>query len=101
VTLRLRAVGLLPRPRLPKIASGTGRVEAARKGERPVYRPGLTQREYQAGYAVYDRLRLHRADRIAGPAIIEEPTSTTLLHAGDALTVGEYGELVLTIGELP
>jgi len=49
---------------------------------------------------VYDRLKLHRADQIAGPAIIEEPTSTTILHTGDAMTVGEYGELVLTIGEL-
>ena len=101
VTLRVRAVGLLPRPRLPKIASGTENVEAARKGERPVYRPGLTQREHQVGYAVYDRLKLHRADRIAGPAIIEEPTSTTILHTGDTMAVGEYGELVLTIGELP
>ncbi len=101
VTLRVRAVGLLPRPHLPKIASGTENVEAARKGERPVYRPSLTQREHQVGYAVYDRLKLHRADRIAGPAIIEEPTSTTILHTGDTMAVGEYGELVLTIGELP
>ena len=100
VTLRMRAVGLLPRPRLPKIASGTGSVEVARKGERPVYRPGPNQNEHQVNYAVYDRLKLRRADQIAGPALIEEPTSTTILHAGDVMTVGEYGELVLTIGEL-
>ena len=65
VTLRLRAVGLLPRPHLPKIASGTGSVEVARKGERPVYRPGSNQNEYQVNYAVYDRLKLRRANQIA------------------------------------
>ena len=100
VTLRMRAVGLLSRPRLPKIASGTGSVEGARKGERAVYRPVPAQNEHQVNYAVYDRLKLRQADQIAGPAIIEEPTSTTILHTGDAMTVGEYGELVLTIGEL-
>ena len=100
VTLRLRAVGLLPRPHLPKIASGTGRVEAARKGERPVYQPDLNQRAQQVGYMVYERLKLRGTDHISGPAIIEEPTSTTILQAGDELTVGEYGELVITIGEL-
>jgi N-methylhydantoinase A len=82
------------------MASGTGSVETARKGERPVYRPGSDQDRYQVGYAVYDRLKLRRSDQLVGPAIIEEPTSTTILHAGDAMTVGEYGELVLTIGEL-
>lgn len=95
VTLRLRAIGLLPRPILPKVASGTGNAERARKGNRSVYQPILDQ---QRDYGVYERNLLRGSDRIDGPAIIEEPTSTTVIHAGDVLTVGEYGELVITIG---
>jgi N-methylhydantoinase A len=37
------------------------------------------------------------SDLIEGPAIIEEPSSTTVIHAGDVLTVGEYGELVIEV----
>jgi N-methylhydantoinase A len=94
VTLRRRALGLLPRPDLPRIGAGTGDVDNARKGVRPVYR-------YEAGehvdYLVYERDRLLGGDRIEGPAIVEEPSSTTVFHAGDVLTVGEYGELVIDI----
>lgn len=50
------------------------------------------------GYAepVYYRAKLLSSQRIEGPAIIEEASSTTMLHAGDVLTVGAYGELVIT-----
>jgi N-methylhydantoinase A len=47
---------------------------------------------------------IHRRDSLApgteleGPAVIEEPDSTTLLFAGDRLVVHESGVLVLTIG---
>jgi N-methylhydantoinase A len=33
--------------------------------------------------------------KIEGPAIIEEPSSTTIMHTGDVLTVGTYGELMI------
>lgn len=95
VTLRLRAVGLLPRPSLPTVAAHTGPLEAAQKGRRTVYQPSLGR---PLDYAVYDRLRLGAGAELAGPAIIEEPTSTTLVHPGDSLRVGEYGELRITLG---
>ncbi len=95
VTLRVRAIGLLPHPQLPKIAAGPGRIDTAQKGLRQVYQPDL---DHALDYTVYDRRQLHGADQIVGPAIIEEPTSTTILHAGDEMTVGEYGELVIQIG---
>lgn len=94
VTLRLRAVGMLPRPQLPKIASGSGDTSQARKGSRAVYQAGLGT---HVDYSVYDRRLLLSSDRVAGPAIVEEPSSTTIVHAGDALKVGEYGELVIEI----
>lgn len=97
VTLRLRALGLLARPQLPRVPAGTGDAATARKGARPVYRFG--QRE-PVLFEVYDRSRLGAGDTLAGPAIIEEPSSTTILLPGDRLRVGEYGELLIEVGEV-
>jgi N-methylhydantoinase A len=94
VTVRVSAVGLLPRPTLPTLAPGNGRSQEAQKGARLVYQSA--HGEY-ANYVVYDRGRLLHGDRIEGPAIIEEPSSTTILHAGDVMTMGRYGELVIAI----
>jgi len=94
VTLRVSAVGLLPRPSLPTIARGTGNTRSALKGHRLVYQSVLDR---TVDYAVYDHGRLLGGDRVDGPAIIEEASSTTILHAGDVMTVGEYGELIITV----
>jgi N-methylhydantoinase A len=96
VTLRVSAIGLLPRPTLPLLAKGTGNTQRARKGSRPVYQP---LRDDFADYTVYERGRLLHGDRVDGPAIIEEPSATTVLHADDVMTVGQYGELVIEVGK--
>jgi N-methylhydantoinase A len=93
VTLRLRTVGLLPRPQIPKVEAGDGHGHTARAGTRSVYRAETGGR---VDYDVYDRGKLRSSDSLAGPAIIEEPSSTTVIHADDVLTVGEHGELIIT-----
>ena len=95
VTVRVSAIGVLPRPTLPTVAQGTGTPRAARKGTRAVYQAA---RDGYADYIVYDRGRLLAGDWVAGPAIVEEPSSTTVVHVGDVLTVGTYGELLIQIG---
>jgi N-methylhydantoinase A len=95
VTIRVSALGLLPRPKLPVLTPGTGKSQEARKGTRPVYQS--VRGEY-IDHAVYERGRLLYGDSVVGPAIIEEPSSTTILHAGEVMTVGRYGELVIEIG---
>lgn len=96
VTLRLRAVGLLPRPGLARIAAGKGDIAAATRGSRKVY-----NREQRSliDYTIIDRRSLGAGDSLTGPAIIEEPSSTTVVHAGDRLSVGDYGELLIDIGQ--
>ena len=47
---------------------------------------------------VFRRSDLLAGNRIAGPAIIEEHASTTVVQPGDALRVDHHGNLVLTIG---
>ncbi|AND40560.1 MULTISPECIES: hydantoinase/oxoprolinase family protein [Cytobacillus] len=94
VTLRVRAVGILSKPRIAKLEAGKGDASAAYKDSRPVFIASLNR---TVKYAVYDRSALLAGDEIAGPAIIEEPSHTTIMHAGDILTVGEYGELSIAI----
>lgn len=94
VTLRVRAIGVLAKPRIAKLEAGKGDGLAARKVSRSVYQSSLNG---NIEYEVYDRFKLLAGDEVAGPAIIEEPSHTTILHEGDVLTVGEYGELTIAI----
>jgi N-methylhydantoinase A len=93
VTLRLRTVGLLPRPELPTLERGDGSAGGARAGTRSVYRADAGG---AVEYSLYDRTELRAGDALTGPAIVEEPSSTTVIHDGDELTVGDHGELVIT-----
>ncbi|HEX6988578.1 MAG TPA: hydantoinase/oxoprolinase family protein [Bacillota bacterium] len=95
VTLRLRALGLLARPELPRGQASRGGAAAARKGTRQVRRFG---HEGTLSYTVYDRQGLGVGDQLEGPAVIEEPSSTVILHEGDRMRVGDHGELVIEIG---
>jgi N-methylhydantoinase A len=50
--------------------------------------------DVQAGE--YERHDLHRGDALSGPAVVREPMSTTFVPAGRTLSVGDYGELVIS-----
>ncbi len=47
-------------------------------------------------FAVHDREQLLCGDRIQGPAIVEEPTTTLVFFADQAASVDEYGHLFIT-----
>ena len=47
---------------------------------------------------VYARDMLRAGNKIAGPALVEEHASTTVVFPGDALTVDRFGNLVIEIG---
>lgn len=73
--------------------AGRGPLSAARIGERAVRfegRPHITP--------VYRREALPLDARLAGPAVIEQMDTTTLLPPGDLLQGDAIGNLVLTIG---
>ncbi|MDI6825045.1 MAG: hydantoinase/oxoprolinase family protein [Bacillota bacterium] len=93
VAVRITAYGRMPTPQLPSLAVATTDVSAARKGHRQVYLEG-------AGWTscpVYDRTRLQPGHRFTGPAIVEEPTSTTLVNPGQRAEVDAYGSLVIHV----
>ena len=93
VTIRVRGAGLVSRPSLPRVAAGDG--SAAARTSRGVWRGGELGR---VDYAIYEREALTPGVRVEGPAVVEERTATTVIHAGDVLTVGDHGELDITIG---
>lgn len=93
VNLRVTGLGLIEKPALQEIASGSDDPSAAYKGERPVY--------FEAAGAfqpcpLYDRARLLAGNTIAGPAIIEEYGSTTVVFPRQQAVVDRFGNLLLT-----
>ncbi|MGI9197342.1 MAG: hydantoinase/oxoprolinase family protein [Candidatus Nanopelagicales bacterium] len=92
VAVRLSATGVVEPPTLPQVASGSG--SPSPRSERMVYRDGN-----RMAYRVFHRDDFGRGDEITGPAIINEHTSTTVLHPGDSATIGALGEIVISVGK--
>lgn len=94
ITFRVRGVGALPfSPALPEVpAAGSADPAEARDGTRPVCLDAA------AGYvdtAVYDYRRLRSGHVLAGPAIVEVPTTTVVIPAGHTGTVDRLGNLTI------
>jgi len=91
-TLRLGAVGVVDKPDLPKAAPRPdGGAPALRT------RTVVLDGDETAEYALVSREELMAGDVLEGPAVVTEHTATTVLHAGDRLEVGAYGELIISI----
>jgi N-methylhydantoinase A len=89
---RVRAVGGMERPKRPELA-GADDLSAARKGSREVVHRASGGR---LSWEVYDRGRLGPGVEIAGPAIVEEASSTVLVPPGRVARVHVHGSLVIT-----
>ena len=48
-------------------------------------------------YRVYQRASLSPGDEVAGPAAIEESGTTTIIDAGDTLSVDDHGCLIIDL----
>ena len=91
-TLRLNAIGIVDKPELPKAARRASG-ESYPNRSRTVFVEGDTPAEY----VLVAREDLRAGDVIDGPAVVTEHTATTVLHEGDRLEVGDFGELVISI----
>jgi N-methylhydantoinase A len=91
----LRVTGRVPTPR-PKLESGSppASVEIAPHGRRSVY---FRSARARLETPLYRRDDLPIGFSVAGPAIIEEYSSTTILAPGDSLVVGALGELRIAV----
>jgi N-methylhydantoinase A len=91
-TLRLEAVGLVPKAEFKPQPKAETPVETAIVARREVWLPetgGFT------ACAIYDREKLGPGNRIAGPAIVDQMDSTTLVLPGQTATVDPYLNLII------
>ncbi|MEW6049007.1 MAG: hydantoinase/oxoprolinase family protein [Bacillota bacterium] len=88
VNFHLTALGAVTKPEIPKVQGGDS-LEDARKGERSVDFGELGLR----AAAIYERDRLPLGEPVTGPAVVEEPSSVTVVFPGQALSMDEYGFL--------
>jgi N-methylhydantoinase A len=95
VNCRLRAVGMVTKPNLPTVPDGDGNAARALKPSRQAY---FSEAGGFTDTAVYDRVQLLPGDVVAGPAIFEEPDSTTVCPPGYAARVDAHLNLIITRG---
>jgi N-methylhydantoinase A len=91
LSIRLKAVGVQPKPPLVRIAASTG--DATPTGSRTAFDVATDE---WLQFAVYDRSTLLAGQSIHGPAVVEEGTSTTVFFSDQELVVDDYGHLAIT-----
>ena len=92
VNFKVTAIGAMSKPRIGKREPG-GRLAA--KGTRQVYFKELGGR---VSCPIYDREVLPIGAQFEGPAIVEEPTATTLVLPNQLLRVDDYGNFFIATG---
>ena len=92
VNIRLAVIGKRPKLKFPRFAKG----ECAQPSrEREVY---FSDTRKAVPCPVYQRETLGAGSEIAGPALIQEHGTTTVLFERDACTVAPSGELIIAVG---
>jgi N-methylhydantoinase A len=94
------ATGLIDTPELPRPPTGAREPPPeARSGTRRVYFETETPSSGEWLEApVWHREALLAGNEIAGPAIVEEISATTVLYPGDRARVDPIGSLIVDIG---
>jgi N-methylhydantoinase A len=97
VNYRLSAVAAVPHASIASSFPQTGRLDAARLGERQTYFDGETAQTT----ALYDRTKLPPDAVIDGPAILLQSDATTVINRGQRARVVELGQLEIVSATAP
>jgi N-methylhydantoinase A len=89
VNLRVTGVGPIRKPVLPRWAAGSGAHRGLRSTRKVYFADDWTEA------AIYDRALLGSTDEVAGPAVIEEFSSTVPVYPGFTAQVDDLGNLVI------
>ncbi len=92
VNLRVVAKGELPKPDLREIGQRSA-IADARKGTRKVW---FRDHDF-IDCAIYEREKLPAGATFDGPAIVEQPDTTTVMPPGTHCTVDRWGNLVVKV----
>jgi N-methylhydantoinase A len=95
VSARLQAIGEVPKAPQAEVAGGSS-LAAAQAGSRPVY--------FDAGHGwvetpIYRRGDLPAQTDIAGPAIINEMSATSLILPGQTVCAARWGNLIVSTNQ--
>jgi len=93
-SLRLTAIGETEKPALPTIGRSSKR--PPRKGTRRAY--------FDGGWlevSVYDGARMKVGQKVRGPAIVEEPFTTIVLHRGQEASLDRFGNYRIVVAMAP
>ncbi len=95
VSIRTSVTGARPRPALRELGRGDAAPpREAHNGVRPVY---FSSAGGWVDTPAYQRERLLAGNRLAGPVLVEEYASTTVVLPGDRLEVDRYGNLRIEV----
>ncbi len=92
INVRVRSVGRVDKPALPRIEPGTGDSSHAVKATRRAYVP---ERDRFEELPVLDGHALCAGDRVAGPALVERVDTTIFVGAGFDARIDPHGTAVL------
>ena len=93
VNCKLKAVGVVAKPKVSDVASLEGDVGRALKKQRKVC---FDLADGFLDVPVYDRALLRPGDHLQGPAVIEEPESTTICRGAWQIRVDGMLNIVIT-----
>jgi N-methylhydantoinase A len=93
VNARLVARGVPDPPQVPRQKAGAADSAQALVGRRAMW---IGAEQGFADVPVYDRAQLRAGHRLAGPAVVDQFDSTTVLLADQQAEVDELGSLVIT-----
>ena len=93
-TFRVEAVGRTRKPRLPQAPART----VAPRRERPIYDAAA---DAFVAAAILDWASLAIGERVLGPAVLEHPTTTVYVAAGQQAAVDDHGNLIIERDGVP
>ncbi|MGH3355326.1 MAG: hydantoinase/oxoprolinase family protein, partial [Nocardioidaceae bacterium] len=99
VNYRVEAIGLVPHVDLARLDTASGPVQDAQTGTREVFvslpAPGMRT------VPVYDRDKLLAGHQFSGPAVVDQYDATTVVCPDQAVTVDEFGNLLVEAVHAP
>jgi N-methylhydantoinase A len=93
VNYRVEAYGVVPQIQLADLECASGPVEDAIVGTRHAYFSDVSKEPFAVD--VYQRERLRAGHTFNGPALIDQYDSTTVVCAGQTVTVDGHGNLIV------
>lgn len=91
VNIKVKVLGKIDKPNISE--------EKIEKGEKHLGRRSVFfEKEGWIEVNVFAKEYLTVDDKVEGPAIVEEKSSSTVIHRGDVLTKDRYGNMIIEIG---